>query len=141
MQQFVVFITKHWVLASLIAVALLAFLVNEFIHRRLATNEVSPEQAIQLINHQEAVVFDIRSESLYAAGHILGAEWASSPLLDKKIETLKKFIKKPIIVVSALGHDSSKVTEKLKEKGFLQVVVLNGGMQAWKAAGLPMVKA
>ncbi len=141
MEQYVFFITNHWILASLLAVVLAIFIVNEFLQRRLGTTAISPEAAVQWINHQEAVVFDCRSESLFVSGHILGSERVSLTTLDKKINSLQKYLNKPIIVTCLMGQESPKLVEKLKQNGFQNMVILKGGIDAWKAAGLPLVKA
>jgi len=141
MKEFVPFITEHWVLSVLWIACLAMLLVNEFLQNRLGAKNITPEQAIQLINHQNAVVLDIRSDSVFAEGHILGAEHVVGQRLEKKIKNLHKHIEKPIIIVCATGRDSPKLAAELQQKGFVQTVVLNGGMQAWKAVGLPLVKS
>jgi len=140
MNELVAFITNHWVLSALFTMLLVGFFINEAVQQKIQAPRINAEQAVQLINHQEARVLDLRSESLFSAGHILGALPFSASVLEKKLETLQKHINKPLIVVCALGQESPKVALQLRDKGF-QTVVLNGGIQAWKEAGLPLVKA
>ena len=141
MEQFVAFITHHWILSTLWMVCLTALVVNEFLQRRFNAKSVTPEQAVLWINHQGALVIDIRSDSAFTEGHILGSEHLPKHQWEKKIKTLHKHIEKPIIVVCNAGHDSSKFANELQQKGFVRVVTLNGGIQAWKMAGLPLVKS
>lgn len=138
--SFVDFITNHWVLVALLAVVCLAWMVNELFHSRLGGSEVSPEQAVQLMNHQNAVILDFRNETLFAAGHVLGAEHVSVPMLERKMGALQKYLKKPIIVIVGSDMEAPKTIKHLKATGFTQVLLLRGGMQAWQAAALPIVK-
>jgi rhodanese-related sulfurtransferase len=44
---------------------------------------------------------------------------------------------RPVIAVCALGPNGARGARDLKEMGFSNVSFLEGGMQAWVAAGLP----
>lgn len=141
MEEWVVFITNHWILASLLGVVLTAFIINEIIGSHFGSKQaVSTERAVQMMNHQEAVVFDVRTEAEFSAGHIVGAEQLTVSL-DKKMSHLQKYLKQPIIIATATGQDTAKMIAVLQEKGFLQIFVLSGGMQAWKSAGMPVIKS
>jgi len=141
MNQFVVFITNHWILSTLWIVCLIAFLINEFLQRRLNAKSVTPEQAVLWINHQNALVIDIRNDSAFAEGHILDSEHLPKHQSEKKIKNLHKQIERPIIIVCNTGPDSLNLANELQQKGFARVVTLSGGIQAWKTAGLPLVKS
>jgi rhodanese-related sulfurtransferase len=142
MEEWVVFITNHWILASLLGVVLTAFIINEIIGGHFGSKQtVSTERAVQMINHQEAVVFDARTEAEFSAGHIVGAEQLTATAIDKKMNQLQKYLKKPIIIATATGQDTTKMMTLLQEKGFLNIFILNGGMQAWKSAGMPVIKS
>ncbi len=141
MEKFVYFITNHWILTTLWIGCVIIFLINEFLQSRLTAKSVTPEKAVQLINHQYAIVLDIRSDSAFAEGHILGSEHLPKQHLEKKIKNLQKHLEKPIIIVCNLGQDSSKFATELQQKGFVQAVILKGGIQAWKTTGLPLVKS
>ncbi len=142
MEEWVVFITNHWILASLLGVVLTAFIINEIIGSHFGSKQaVSTEGAVQMINHQEAAVFDIRTEAEFLAGHIVGAEHLTAGTLDKKMGHLQKYSKQPIIIATAIGQDTAKMMPLLQEKGFVQIFILSGGMQAWKSAGMPVTKS
>ncbi len=142
MEEWVVFVTNHWILASLLGVVLFAFIVNEMIGGHFASKqEVSAERAVQLINHQEAIVFDLRTEAAFKEGRIVSAEHVTAESLDKKMGNLKKYQSKPVIVATATGLDTSKMVTLLQEKGFNQVFILSGGIQGWKSAGMPLIKS
>lgn len=141
MEEWVVFVTNHWILASLLGVLLFAFIVNEMIGGHFGSKqEVSAERAVQFMNHQEAVVFDMRTDAAFKDGHIVGAEHVTIESFDKKMGNLKKYQNKPVIIATATGLEASKMVTLLQEKGFLQVFILSGGVQGWKSAGMPLVK-
>jgi rhodanese-related sulfurtransferase len=141
MEHFVVFITNHWVLSALWGGCLVLFLANEFWQRRVNAKSVTPEQAVQLINHCNAVILDLRSDSAFAEGHILGAEHVLKDHWERKIKNYQKQTEKTFIVVCSAGHDSLKRANELQQTGFTRVVILKGGIDAWKMSGLPLVKS
>ncbi len=141
MDQFVVFITNHWILASLFVVVLVALLINEWIGRQFGLPEVNPEVAVQMMNRTEAQIFDIRGESAFQSGHILGSHTVPRQSLEKKIAVLMQYADKPVIVVGSLDQETSKVGQELQQKGFKQLSILRGGIPAWTRAGLPLVKS
>jgi len=139
--QFVDLMTNHWILSILLGVVLLLLLVNEVFDRRLGVPKISPESVVQWMNREGAVLLDIRGDAIFSAGHILGAEHVPSSLLEKRMPALIKHKDKPVIVVCNLGQEAAKVGKTLSDQGFTKVMVLNGGIQAWKAQGLPLVKS
>jgi rhodanese-related sulfurtransferase len=47
---------------------------------------------------------------------------------------------RPVITICSLGPNSARGARDLKEMGFSNVAFVDGGMQAWTAAGLPTTK-
>ncbi len=58
----------------------------------------------------------------------LPEEWRQPSLQDRS---------RPIIATCALGPNGARGARDLKAMGFTNVCYLEGGMQAWQAAGLP----
>ena len=50
------------------------------------------------------------------------------------------FLRGPVVLVCRNGMASADAAKKLKKAGFEQVHWLDGGIAAWDAAGLPLVK-
>ena len=132
------FITNHWALWLALVVILIAVFTNELISQKKRAKELSPNAAIDLINHENAVVIDLRNPELFRAGHIIGAICA--PADDFSQKRMEKYKTKPLILVCARGLQSATVATKLRTQGFTQPVALAGGITAWQAAGLPLVK-
>ena len=103
-------------------------------------SKVSLLQATQIINQGKALILDVREPDELAAGHLRDAKNISLKTLPAKLGELEKFKSKPVIVVCATGTRSSGATARLKKAGFSEAVSLDGGMAAWQAQGLPIVK-
>lgn len=101
---------------------------------------LSPTEATIWINRRKAYVLDLRSEEAYKTGHLPGAKFANSAALTAAIEKLKLDRKLPVVLVCDTGTQSRKLLAEAQKLGFAEVGVLDGGVQAWKAAALPLVK-
>jgi rhodanese-related sulfurtransferase len=55
-------------------------------------------------------------------------------------ETLKRYKDKVVIACCESGMRSGAAARVLKAQGFTNVVNLRGGLQAWRAENLPLVK-
>ena len=101
---------------------------------------LSPTEATIWINRRKAHVLDLRAEDAYKAGHLPGSKLASAAGVVAAIEALKLDRKRPLVLVCDTGSLSRKALAEVKKLGFEEVGVLEGGVQAWKVAALPLVK-
>jgi len=132
------FITNHWGLCAALVIVLLLILINEISSQKNRAKALSTAAAIDLINHGNAVVIDVRDPELFRAGHIIDA--ICVPPDDFSQKRMEKYKTKPLLLVCARGIQSGAVATKLQAQGFSQPMVLAGGITAWQAAGLPLVK-
>ncbi|ASQ46786.1 rhodanese-like domain-containing protein [Legionella clemsonensis] len=132
------FIINHWVLWLALIIILLLIFINEAQAQKKRAKELSPQAAVDYINHKEAVVIDLRDVETFRKGHIVDAIRASHKDFDE--QRMDKYKERPIILVCARGLQSAQLATKLREKGFSEPLVLAGGIAAWQAADLPMVK-
>lgn len=139
MNEFLNFLTEHWLLSTLFVALLVSYLVFEF-KQNADKKEVSADQAIFLYNHQHAVILDIRSTNDFADGHIVGAVHVDASEADHKSKKLQKYEDKTVVIVSADGKQALNFANRLEAQGFEQVFSLAGGIHAWLAAGLPLIK-
>ncbi len=138
MEQIVQFATNHWELCLALLVILILIYVNEMLSQKKRAKELSPEAAVEMINHESAIVIDIRDQELYQKGHIIDSVRVSADDFNKK--SLEKYKTKPIIIVCAKGIQAAALAAKLRTQEFTQPMVLAGGFAAWLSAGLPVVK-
>ena len=101
---------------------------------------LSPTEATIWINRRKAHVLDLRSEEAFKAGHLPGAKFVNAAGLTAAIEKLKLDKKNPVVLVCETGTQSRKLVTEAQKLGFAEVGALDGGVQAWKAASLPLVK-
>ncbi|WP_296002193.1 rhodanese-like domain-containing protein [Rugamonas sp.] len=100
---------------------------------------VSPLEATQLINRGKALILDVRDAAEFAAGHVTDAKNIALAELGGRVGELEKFKAKSVIVVCQSGARAATAAGLLQKAGFTDVVNLDGGVTAWKAAGLPLV--
>jgi rhodanese-related sulfurtransferase len=101
---------------------------------------LSPTEATIWINRRKAAVLDLRPEEAFKAGHLPGAKHVPANEMTVKIEKLKLDRKNPLILVCETGASSRKAIAEVQKMGFAEVGTLDGGVQAWQAAALPLVK-
>jgi len=107
---------------------------------RRGAKSVSPSEAVLLINRNQGVVLDVREDAEFAAGHINDARHIPLAKLEDRLAELQKFREKPVIVHCQSGVRSSKAAATLRKHEFTQVYELDGGVNAWTQAKLPLVK-
>ncbi len=100
---------------------------------------LSPTQAVQMMNHQHAVLVDIRDAAAFQAGHIPQARNLPVADFEKKVSSLPK--NKPVILVCDQGRSAIPAAAQLRKLGITEVSVMDGGLRGWSAAGLPVTTA
>ncbi|MGI8712593.1 MAG: rhodanese-like domain-containing protein [Solirubrobacteraceae bacterium] len=112
---------------------------------RAGLRRVTPEQAHERMR-AGATVIDIRAGSQIAAdGTVPGAlviarnvlEWRLDPASDARRPDAPA-LDAQVIVMCDAGYASSLAAATLQSLGFASATDLDGGFQAWRAAGLPV---
>lgn len=111
-----------------------------FGNRFRGVKEVSSAAALQLINHKNAIVLDVREPSEYEAGHILNAKLLPLGKLKERIGELEKYREQSIVVVCRSGNRSGTACFLLGKQGFAHAYNLAGGVQAWQKNNLSLEK-
>lgn len=126
---------------ALIALTSGVMLLWSFLGNRVrGVKDVDCPAALQLINHKEACVLDVREPDEFKSGHVLNAKLIPLGKLRDRVGELERFRDKPIVVVCRSGNRSATACALLGKEGFGQVYNLAGGMMAWQKAGLPLEK-
>ena len=118
----------------------LMLLWSFFGNRLRGVQEIDSVAALQLINHKNALVLDVREEKEFNAGHILNAKLIPLGKLTERIGELERNRGQPIVVMCRSGQRSASACVLLDKAGFTQAYNLAGGVLAWKKAGLPLEK-
>jgi len=124
-----------------IAVMSGAMLLWSFFGNRVrGIKDVDIVEALQLINHSNALVLDVREEPEYQAGHILNAKWIPLGKLTERAGELERYREQAIVVVCRSGNRSAAACSMLGKQGFAQAVNMAGGVMAWQKSNLPLEK-
>ena len=94
----------------------------------------------EVTSNKEKVILDVRTPSEFNSGHLAQARLmnVNDKNFTQQISTLPK--DKPVYVYCAAGVRSNKAAKILRQQGFTHVFELSGGIQAWQAAGKPVIK-
>jgi rhodanese-related sulfurtransferase len=115
---------------------------------RAHLNRVTPRAALEAM-HAGAAVIDIRADSQIASdGLIPGAlviprnvlEWRLDPACSHR-DPRAPALERHVILVCDEGFQSSLAAATLQRMGFTRATDVDGGFQAWRAAGLPVARA
>lgn len=98
-------------------------------------------QATFLINKEEGVFLDLRSEDEYRTGHIVDSHHIlPSEIKNQNIHPIEKYKDRPVILVDSNGFSAGSSADLLTKQGFSKVYVLKEGILGWRSANLPTVK-
>ena len=134
MEQLAEFVTNHWILVTLFIVVSVALLTN--IAR--SAGGVTPNQAVTMINKNNAVVIDVRPEKDFKKGHIIGSINLPASTLPQMKGKLEKYKDAPVLVCCQSGNTSSDLAKKIRELGVDNTQTIKGGIFAWEQEGLPL---
>jgi rhodanese-related sulfurtransferase len=102
--------------------------------------EMGTLEATRRMNQGGSLVLDVRDATEFAAGHLPGARNIPAGELLQRIEEIRKYQAKPVLVSCANGARSGGAVRALKGAGFTDVAILKGGLAAWREASLPVEK-
>ena len=131
------FIAQHPLLVCAFVVIAVLLIATE---SRRGGKSLAPALVGGLVNRQNAVLLDIRADSDFRAGHIAGSINIPQTQLATRLDDLKKYQGKPVIVVCAQGYTASDAAKSLLKAGHEPVFCLAGGLNGWRAENLPVVR-
>jgi len=101
---------------------------------------VSPTEAVVLMNRGKPLILDVRNADEFAAGHIQGAKHIPVAELLSRIKEIEKFKDKPVLVHCQKGPRAKAACAILRGQQFTQIHNLEGGLAGWVEAKMPVVK-
>ena len=108
--------------------------------RNQGLKRVGTMEATRLINSEDAVVVDVRSDAEFRQGHIINAINVPEKQLDTHSDKLDKHRDKPLIMVCRTGQSAARAGAALRKQGFESIYTLDGGLTSWQSASLPLAK-
>lgn len=133
------FILDNWVLL-LVALSSGGLLLWPLV-RGASAGALNAGNAVLLINREKAVVVDVSEPEEFAKGHIGNAKNLPFGQVEDKLAGLVKNKALPVILVCPTGARANRAVGMAKKLGYEKAQALAGGLAAWKAANLPLVKS
>ena len=138
--ELMAFAGRHPYLSLGLAGLTLALLYNEIAGRLSGVRRIGPAELTALINRDNALVIDLRAAADFEKGHIAGAKNVQMSQFDPENKQLSPAKELPVVLVCSVGQSAQTAAKRLSKAGFSKVSVLEGGVQAWQSAALPLVK-
>jgi rhodanese-related sulfurtransferase len=101
--------------------------------QRVETVDVTDAHA----GREHTVLLDVRNADEWDAGHAPGAQWV--PMAELESVRFQLPMNRRIVCVCKSGGRSQRAAAELMQWGF-EAVNMHGGMKAWAAQGLPVVR-
>ncbi len=104
-------------------------------------SNVSAIEAVLLMSRNKVLVLDVRDATEFATGHIQGAKNIPVAELSGRIKEIEKFKDKPVLVHCQKGMRAKTACGILRAQQFSQLHNLQGGLDTWVEAKMPLNKA
>lgn len=103
-----------------------------------AADTVSPAQVAQQIKDPKTAPFvlDVRTPEEFAEGHVPGAKNIPVAEIAERAAEVPK--DRPVVVYCRSGARVKRANAILRERGYANLVEMEGSMLAWDAAQLPV---
>ena len=139
-EELLAFAGRHLYLSMALAGLTVALLYTEVARLFRGYTALRPAELTGLINRDNALVIDLSASDDFEKGHIAGSRSIAPSQFDPENKLLAKARDLPVVVVCRTGQASGDAAKRLKKAGFEKVYWLDGGVQAWQQADLPLVK-
>ena len=140
-------VLRHWRIVGLLLLAVLALSAcgSAAPAASVAAAEVAVEKLPDTVDaravaavkdRDDVLVLDVREPSEYDQGHIPGVTLIPMGQVADRLSEIPK--DKTVIVTCRSGNRSGQITDYLRQQGYTDVHNMQGGIQAWQKAGLPV---
>jgi rhodanese-related sulfurtransferase len=140
LETLMAFAGRHPMLSLALAGLTMAIIYTEIARLFRGYKPLKPAELPLLSNQPGTVVVDLSAIAEFEKGHIAGSRNVLPSQFDPSSKLLAGARQSPVVLVCRTGMASASAAKKLKKAGFEQVYWLDGGIAAWQAAGLPLVK-
>ena len=84
------------------------------------------------------ILFDVREESEFGAGHLPGAKSLGKGIIERDIEALVPDPDTELVLYCGGGFRSALAADNLQKMGYTNVISMDGGWREWTQAGQPV---
>jgi len=100
---------------------------------------LTPAQlSILSVSRSDTRILDVRTPGEFESSHIRGAYNVPLDTLGEHSAEVSSGVTAPVVLVCQSGGRARKAEQALREAGMENLHVLEGGMNAWVAAGMPV---
>lgn len=140
MQRLIEFSSNNLLLVVALFTIIGIIVFTELKRLNRAFKDVSPSEAVRLINHENAVLLDIREPGEVTKNKIAGAKHIPLSNLKQRLAELEKHRDQTVIAYCRSGARSAQACDLLTKSEFEKVYNLKGGIMAWENEALPIAK-
>ena len=140
MSEYLPFIQQNWLMFAVFGISFVFVIVLEGRNRASKGFRLDVQQTTFEINRHNAVVVDIRSASQFDLGHIIDAKNILAEAIKQDSSCLDALKQLKIILVCDQGLTAAGLSGQLRKKEF-DTYYLEGGLNKWKQADMPLVKS
>lgn len=101
---------------------------------------ITSTEALMLMSRNKPLILDVRDAAEFATGHIQGAKNIPLAELLSRIKEIEKSKNKPVLVHCQKGMRAKAACGILKSQEFTQLHNLQGGLDSWVEAKMPLIK-
>ena len=109
--------------------------VDEYDYKLVKVDNITGREAEKMINDdkhdKDLIILDVREPKDFNNGHLLNAINIPIENIDKRMDELRNYKSKDIIVYCNTGRKSAEVAEKLVEHGFTDVTNIVDGVSEY----------
>ena len=96
------------------------------------------EVLARLARNESFHLVDVREDHEFAKDHARGAGHLRKGIIERDIETVIPEKETSIVLYCGGGFRSVLAADALQQMGYTNVVSMDGGIKAWRAAGRPL---
>ena len=141
MEQLTNFLFDEWPL-SLALVFIIILIGRSYLEPIMSgVKSLKAPDAVRLMNGDDTIIVDVRLEKEFKEGHILDSIHIPVGALESRIKELSNSKDSTVILNCQTGMRSKQAGGILKKHGFTNLYSIDGGMNAWISANLPVSKS
>lgn len=132
------FASNHAILVGGFVAVVLLLIWTEIGRHTRGYAELTPVEAVRMINQGETSVVDISAAADFSRGHLSGAKNIALSRINDTDAEINKIKAKPVLVVCKNGNTAHQAAAQLVKLGAANVAVLKGGITQWQEDQFPL---
>jgi rhodanese-related sulfurtransferase len=111
--------------------------INEYNKKKFC---ITSREAVNLINHNNALIIDFRNYEDFQKIHIINSINIPEDKINEKSNFLKKYKNTIMIIISYNDNNCIKIIKKLKTFQINNLTYIKKGIKLWEENKLPVIK-